>query len=434
MPERPAVPVPMRSFRGTTVRDTYLLQELIGEGNFGGVFLSEQQFLGEPIRRVAVKLSKHIGLDVSTARDMFSDAFILARAMDEMADVRARSHLVHLYDVGVIEPEGRGFVAMEYVQGTTLAAQFESFERVPAPQLIKWATQICTALAALHRLPTPVVHRDLKPDNVLLGTDLAVRVVDFGLAARLLAHGVVPGVAGTVAYMAPETSQGRSTPASDVYSIGLILYEGLTGKLPFAHLVPPLDLPHALHTDWLFDKKATVRAVPPSSRSNTSTPGLDAVVLRCVAFDPARRYQDAGELLQDLELLGGPAPKPSAELRLEEARRLRAGGDLAGAGAALRAGVAAAPLSPEVRFALLRELGQVMGAADDHAAAADALLSAWEETSRSVVLRSREERAALLDELAGAYAAAGNHYQAGWYGDLARAERSGTGGRIAGRA
>jgi len=416
----------MRSFEATTVRDSYLLEQLIGEGMFGAVFRSEQRFVGVPIRRVAVKLSKHTGLDPETARDIFADAFVLARAMDEMRDTEARRHLVHVYDLGILEDDGRGFVVMEYVHGTTLEEQFTSLTRVPAPLLVKWARQICLALRGLHTLPTPVIHRDLKPDNVLLGVDLAVRLVDFGLAAKLLAHGYVPGVAGTVAYMAPETSQGRSVPASDVYSLGLLLYRGLTGKLPFEHLAPPLDLPSSLHQEWLFEQKRALRVMPPSERSNTSTPALDAVVLRCLEFDPHDRYRDAGELLDALDL---DRSAPPGEVARSEGRRLREEGDDAGARRTLEAALLERSLPVDTRFAMLRELGALMLDAGDAAGAADRLLEAWRMANGTAVLRTRAERAQLLEEVAEAYGRVGNGYQARRYRDKAAAELDGSGGR-----
>jgi serine/threonine protein kinase len=411
----------MRSLEGTTIRDSYLLKRLVGEGTFGGVFLSEQQFIGVPIRKVAVKISKRVRLDQETARDIFADAFILAQAMSEMTDAGARSHLVHVYEVGIEPKDGRAFIVMEYIQGTTLQQQFTSFQRVPATQLLKWARQMCVALRGLHTLATPVIHRDLKPDNILLGVDLTVRVVDFGLAAKLLAHGYVPGVAGTVAYMAPETSQGWSVPASDVYSVGLILYEGLTGKLPFAHLVPPLSLPASLHADWLYENKKTLRVLPPSERSNTSTPGLDAVVLRCLEFDPSDRYHDAGGLLDALDALEKGPPEDA----VSRARRLRAEGDLAGSRKALEAGLAANPPSMDMRFALLRELGEVLVEAGEPTLGADRLKEAWELARETAVLRTRAARADLLEAVANAFRAAGNGWQADRYLQQAQYECGG---------
>ncbi|NUO83232.1 hypothetical protein HUU05_24430, partial [candidate division KSB1 bacterium] len=117
--------VDMKSFVGMTIRESYLLRDYISQGNFGAVYKSEQQFLGVPVRRVAVKLSKAAQVDLKTAKDIFADAFLLAEAMDEMDDAQARTNLVHVYDVGLIkELDNRMFVVMEYIQGTDLDRQF----------------------------------------------------------------------------------------------------------------------------------------------------------------------------------------------------------------------------------------------------------------------------------------------------------------------
>lgn len=229
----------MRIFEGKMLQDKYLLESYIAGGNFGAVYKSQQHFLGIPIRRVAVKLSKHTNINLEKSREIFADLFALAEAMDEIMDVEAKKYLPQIYDAGILKEDGRMFVVMEFVQGTDLAEQFNSLKIIPSNLLLKWVYQICTALAGLHAMVPPCIHRDLKPDNILLGVDKNVRVVDFGLAARLLNKGFVPGVAGAVTYMAPETTRGESTPASDVYCLGVIMYQGLTGHLPFEHLIPP---------------------------------------------------------------------------------------------------------------------------------------------------------------------------------------------------
>lgn len=288
----------LRSFEGRVINDRYLLTKWIGGGAFGAVFLSEQRILGRPVRRVACKISRDAGMTEEDAREKFADILRLAEAMDGMTDSEARRHLVHVYDGGLAhDAGGRAFLVMEFVQGTTLAAQFATLKTVPAKLLFNWARQICVALRGLHALDQPLLHRDLKPDNVLLGSDLTVRLIDFGLAARLLESGTVPGVAGTLTYMAPETSQGQSVPASDLYSLGVLMYEGLTGRLPYEHLIPPPGMPDTLHGDWLYEQKRVGRAVaPPSRLNNTVTRETDAVVLRCLEFDPARRFRSAAEL------------------------------------------------------------------------------------------------------------------------------------------
>ena len=245
----------MESFVGKTLRDSYVLQELLGEGNFGAVFKGLQIFLGAPVRTVAVKLSKQTDLDIITARNILADVFLLAQALQEMADPVARQHLIHIYDIGMLpEEEQRGFIVMEYVPGATLAEQFASFRRVPATLLVGWILQICRALRGLHELIPPILHRDLKPDNVLMGPDNLLRVVDFGLAARLMDCGYASGVAGAVMYMAPETMMSESIPASDVFSIGIMLYEGLTGQHPFAHLSASSDTLNELSREWFYKR------------------------------------------------------------------------------------------------------------------------------------------------------------------------------------
>jgi eukaryotic-like serine/threonine-protein kinase len=417
-------PVDMQDFVGKTLRGTYLLKEFIHEGNFGAVYLSEQQFLGMPIRRVAVKLSKHTGIQLETARDLFADAFLLAQAMDEMTDSEARSHLVHVYDMGLLpEQDNRAYLVMEFIQGSTLADQFASYHRVPAPLLKKWTVQICRAIHGLHQLVPPVLHRDLKPDNVLLGVDRYVRVVDFGLAAKLVAHGYVPGVAGTLTYMAPETFRGESIPASDVYSIGMIMYEGLTGKRPFDHLLPPVDMPEGMQAEWIHSQKSRVRATPPSTWNNTVTPEMDAIVLRCLEFHPARRYLNAGELLQALEEPAAPADAAQT-LNLEAARRLSAEGDFESSRQLLEQALQNKPASRELHFNLLYELGCLLLQAEDSAAVAR-LVEAWKLTETSAILRTRLERAALLQKIADAFRLAHNEYQAHRYEDLRQKELGG---------
>jgi serine/threonine protein kinase len=318
---------------------------------------------------------------------------------------------------------------MEYVQGTNLAQQFESFHyRVPANLLLKWMRQICCALKGLHTLVPPLIHRDLKPDNILLGIDLNVRVVDFGLAARLMYKGYVPGSIGPIKYMAPETIKGESVPASDVYTIGLVMYEGLTGQLPFAHLIPPVDLPQTMHGDWLYRQMSTICPSKPSSLNNTVTPQLDAVVLRCLKFKiggPDGRFSDAGELLKALDHLddGDAPPPPEDVIALNEGRRLMTSGDLKGACRSFKHGLKVASSSNETHFALLRELGEVLVVLKECPTAAERLVEAWKLAENSAILRRLKERVLLLEELAGAFRLCGNDYMANTYKNLALKER-----------
>jgi eukaryotic-like serine/threonine-protein kinase len=410
----PADEVVMRELEGQTVGG-YVLQEYLGEGAFGGVFLSEQLVLGQRLRRVALKLSRRTGMTASAVHELFGESFLLARSMDEIKDSEARQHLVHVYHAGITDGDGRAFLTMEYVPGTTLADRFARQEKVDAPQLTKWATQIAKALRGLHGLQQPVVHRDLKPDNVLLGMDNLVRLVDFGLAGRMVDLNYVPGVAGTLAYMSPETSQGASTPASDVYSLGLLMYEGLTGEHPFRDLIPPVDLPDERYSDWLYETKRGYRAVPPSALSNTVTPKLDAIVLRCLEFEPDRRFADAGEFLAELAKEGPTQPPVAAVLR--DLRRDGSTKNRQRARQTLEERLAANPPEAE-RFDLLRQLGEVLGSSGDHADAARRFGEAWKLTEHRAILRDSRERDALLTQLADAHRKAGNDFHARRYDAL----------------
>lgn len=419
----------LRSFEGRVINDRYLLTRWIGGGAFGAVFLSEQRILGRPVRRVACKISRDTGMTEAIAQEKFADILRLAEAMDGMTDAEARRHLVHVYDGGLAhDAGGRAFLVMEFVQGTTLAAQFATLRTVPAKLLFNWARQICVALRGLHSLDQPLLHRDLKPDNVLLGSDLTVRLIDFGLAARLLESGTVPGVAGTLTYMAPETSQGQSVPASDLYSLGVLMYEGLTGRLPFAHLVPPPGMPDALHGDWLYRQRKEGRpAAPPSLLNNTVTRETDDLVLRCLEFDPARRFRSATELLDALaEAESGARRPPPGESALEQAREQAAAGDTAAACRTLRTCLDSASenLAPAVRLALLDNLARLLDAQGDPAGSARPLAEAWQLVRSSTLLRTRKERCALLSRAAEAYRRAGNAYQATHFEDLLRRERA----------
>lgn len=397
---------PMDQFVGRTV-GPYVLEEHLGEGGFAGVFLSTHHVLGRPFRKVALKLSRATGMTEETVSSLFTDAFLLAEAMNSITVTETRLHLVHVYDAGLTD-EGRAYLTMEYVKGTTLADRFARQKKLDAAHLTRWITQIATALRALHR--QGIVHRDLKPDNVLLGMDNVVRLVDFGLAARLVDLGHVPGVAGTLTYMAPETIQGRSVPASDIYSLGLLIFEGLTGQRPFGDLVPPENLPDEQHGDWLYRARRDRPTPRPSALSNTVTPKLEAIVLRCLEFEHSDRFHDADALLEALrapERKSAKAArkvedKPTSE-NLEEARKTA------------EDELDSESVTGRRRLDLLTNLATTLESLGEHAEAAKRLAQAWQLTESSALLRDTSDRVALLTLVAAFYRRAGNEFQARRY-------------------
>jgi serine/threonine protein kinase len=300
---------------GTTLAGKYRLIEARGGGCFGVVFRAEQRFCGHLMRPVAVKVTRQTGLTEETAPYLFSDALVLSQLMASSGDHDGKRHLVQIYDLGLLpEHDGRAYMVMEYVEGEPLLAHMQAAGTFSVGAGLRFLKQACRALALVHG--QGAVHRDLIPSNILVDRRGLVRVVDFGLAtfadSRL---GFAPGAAGVYSYMAPETLLGRSTAASDVYSLGLIMYELFTGGGPHLHV--------RWHTDG--DErgeknhrlKTALRFKPVSEVQNevrNDYRWVDALIARCVDNDPARRFADAAELLRAVETCegGGDLPAPAA--------------------------------------------------------------------------------------------------------------------------
>jgi eukaryotic-like serine/threonine-protein kinase len=336
---------------GQVLAGKYRLLEARGGGCFGVVFRAEQRFCGHYMRPVAVKVTRQTGLTEETAPHLFADALVLAQVL-AAGDHEGRRHLVQIFDIGLLpEHEGRAFMVMEYVEGEPLLAHLRAVGRFSVGAGLRFLKQSCRALALVHS--QGAVHRDLIPENILVDRRGLVRVVDFGLAAftdRRL--GFVPGATGVYAYMAPETLLGRSTPASDVYSLGLIMYEMFSGGGPHRE------------TRWVTEgdergvenhkTKTGLQFPPPSQFQNeirNDFRWLDALIARCLDNEAGRRFTDAADLLKAVETcetggelpplptspekIGpprkGPAPPappgtdPAVEERFRDVRRLLAG-------------------------------------------------------------------------------------------------------------
>ncbi len=299
---------------GKVIAGKYHLVEVRASGAFGTVFKAQQLFCGHFVRHMAVKVAHQTGLTAETAGLFFSDALTLARLL-EGGSTHGKRHLVPIFDMGLLpEHENRGYLVMEYVDGFPLLAHIHAAGRIGVPAGLRYVREICNGLAVLHS--QGAVHRDLKPDNILLDRAGVVRLVDFGLASftdpRL---GFVPGALGTFTYMAPETLQGRSTPAADVYGVGLIMYELFTGGGP--HLTAPWPDPEeGEKREEHFRIKNALVFTPPSEFHNeirNEHRWLDALILRCLDRDPHRRFPDAGRLLAALETCAAGGELPDTE-------------------------------------------------------------------------------------------------------------------------
>jgi serine/threonine protein kinase len=276
---------------GSALDDRYELHAVIGEGAFGRVYAGRDRRLDRP---VAVKVIKPWwGEDPEWVSDFERETRLLARISDP--------GIVQIYDVGHA-PEGRYYVS-ELVSGENLAQRLRRGSIAPW-QAASIAAQLCRALASAHT--QRIVHRDVKPPNVLLSSTGQVKVGDFGVAG--LAEGSSGGgshtIVGTPAYMAPEQSRGHAvSPATDVYSAGVVLYEMVAGTRPFtAQSAVDLALCH-------------LQDPPPALPAAVPEP-LALIVERALAKDPAQRYRDGGEMADALV---------DASRRASERARERAG-------------------------------------------------------------------------------------------------------------
>jgi len=256
----------------------YRIVRKLGTGGMANVYLAEDQELG---RSVAIKI-----LDERHAAD---EQFV-ERFRREAKNAASLSHpnIVSIYDRG--EAEGTYYIAMEYLDGRTLKELLVRFGTPPVKIAIGYTRQVLSALAFAHKYG--LVHRDIKPHNVLVDSGGHVKVTDFGIARSEASQMTEAGsIIGTAQYLSPEQARGAPVDQrSDIYSVGILLYELLTGAVPFTGDTPvEIAMKH-------------LSAVPdPPSKKRPDVPrGLDLAVIRALAKDPAERYQSAEEM--DAEL------------------------------------------------------------------------------------------------------------------------------------
>jgi eukaryotic-like serine/threonine-protein kinase len=291
--------------------ERYANVERIGSGGMGDIVRAEDTSLG---RTVAVKLlAERYAADDSVRARFTREALAAAR-------VSASPHTVTIFDVG--EWEGRPYIVMEYMPGGSLADRLAAGGAQPARKVLGWLEGAAEALDAAHR--RGVVHRDVKPGNLLLDEDETVKVADFGIASAagtdsLTQDGTVLGTAG---YLSPEQARGEpTTPATDRYGLGVVAYELLSGRRPFERDSPTAEAAaHANHPHPAISKQ---RGDLPRS--------LDAVFGRALAKDPRERHGSCGELVADLRaalradagptLMAPPPPPPVSGPRPAAGRR-----------------------------------------------------------------------------------------------------------------
>jgi eukaryotic-like serine/threonine-protein kinase len=270
----------------------YRIVRKLGTGGMANVYLAEDEVLG---RRVAIKIlnDRHAG------DDQFVERF---RREAKNAASLSHPNIVSIYDRG--EAEGTYYIAMEYLDGRSLKELIVARGPAPVNVAIDYARQILAAIRFAHR--HGIVHRDIKPHNVLVDAEGRLKVTDFGIARAGTSQMTEAGsIIGTAQYLSPEQAKGAPVDqTSDLYSVGVVLYELLTGVVPFSG-----DTPVEIAM-----KHLSMTPEPPSAKRAEVPRELDLVVLRALAKDPADRYQSAEEMDADLARVArGAAISPATE-------------------------------------------------------------------------------------------------------------------------
>jgi beta-lactam-binding protein with PASTA domain/tRNA A-37 threonylcarbamoyl transferase component Bud32 len=270
----------------------YRILRKLGTGGMANVYLAEDEVLG---RRVAIKIlnDRHAG------DDQFVERF---RREAKNAASLSHPNIVSIYDRG--EAEGTYYIAMEYLDGRSLKELIVARGPAPIHLAIDYARQILAAIRFAHR--HGIVHRDIKPHNVLVDGEGRLKVTDFGIARAGVSQMTEAGsIIGTAQYLSPEQAKGAPVDqTSDLYSVGVVLYELLTGVVPFSG-----DTPVEIAM-----KHLSTIPEPPSAKRADVPRDLDLVVMRALAKDPAERYQSAEEMDADLRRIHrGVAISPVTE-------------------------------------------------------------------------------------------------------------------------
>ena len=280
-------------FRGQTL-GKYKIIAPLGSGGFGTVYLAQDTWID---KKVAIKVPHRQGLDFG---ELLREPRLLASV----------SHPNIVSITTAEKQENLFFIVMEYVQGETLENLIAGQGALDVNRTLDFTCQICNAVDHAHR--QGVIHRDLRPANVLVTENDMLKVADFGTSRflEIAAHGTT--VIGSPPYMAPEQFHGKAVFASDLYSLGVTMYQMLTGILPY-DAPAPADL----------DRLMSGELVSPPRLKNPSIPkAISDIVMRAMAPDVTARYQRAADVLEDLLAARAPAPsrRPAAVSREQQSR------------------------------------------------------------------------------------------------------------------
>ena len=266
--------------KGLKINDRYQIVRTIGEGGMANVYLARDLILN---RDVAVKILRG---------DLADDEKFVRRFQREAINASSLSHpnIVEMYDVG--EDDGKYYIVMEYVEGKTLKSLIKKRGALTLPEVIDIMLQLTSAIACAH--DSNIIHRDIKPQNVLIKEDGIVKITDFGIAMALNSNELTQTntVMGSVHYLPPEQANGRgATVKSDIYSLGIVMYELLTGEIPFKG-------DNAVEIAI----KQMKNQIPSVCSINDQIPqSVENIILKACAKNPKNRYNNVLEMYKDIE-------------------------------------------------------------------------------------------------------------------------------------
>ncbi len=282
---------------GYEIGHRYRIIRSLGEGGMANVYLAHDMVLD---RDVSVKLLRlDLRDDPSTKRRFHREAMAATQLNDP--------HIVGIYDVG--EDHGLQYMVMQYVKGTDLKAYIRKHYPIPLPQVIDIMEQVLSAVATAHA--HGIIHRDLKPQNILIDENKNVKITDFGIAVAVSQDSLTQTntLMGSVHYLSPEQARGSiATKQSDIYSLGIILFELLTGKVPFeGETAVSIALKH-------FRKE-----IPSVREQNKEIPqALENVIIKATAKEPAERYSSVNEMAADLKTVLDPQRANEPRLKIHQ--------------------------------------------------------------------------------------------------------------------
>ena len=278
---------------GSTFAGRYQIIEELGKGGMGKVYKAQDTEINE---KVAIKLLKP---------EVAADEKTIERFRNELKFARKIRHknVCQMFDLG--EEKGTRYITMEFVDGEDLKRLIRKIGQMPIGRTVSIAMQVCDGLAEAHRLG--VIHRDLKPQNIMVDEEGNARIMDFGIARSIKAKGITDAgmMIGTPDYMSPEQVEGKDVdPRSDIYSLGVILYEMVTGKVPFEG-----DTPFTVGVKHKSEMPRNPREL------NSQIPAeFSLVIMRCLEKDRKERYQSAGELRSELMKIAEGIPSTEREV------------------------------------------------------------------------------------------------------------------------